>query len=74
MDVTEIPNRMRPGTAARGRTSTTTGQRVRRVKFILDALQKAKVMEDDKFVCRVEVTKKWCERGDEKTEVELFVL
>ena len=49
-------------------------QRIWRVKFILDALQKAKVVEDDKFVCRVEVMKKWCDRADEKTEVELFVL
>ena len=32
------------------------------------------VLKDDKFVCRVEVTKMWCARGDEVTEVELFVL
>ena len=45
-----------------------------RIKFILDALQNAKVLQDEKFVCGVEVTKEWCTRGNEKTEVELFVL
>ena len=46
----------------------------RRVKYVLDAFQKAEVLKDDKFVVRAEVSKMWCRIGEERTNVELVLL
>ncbi|HIB92389.1 TPA: RusA family crossover junction endodeoxyribonuclease, partial [Candidatus Poribacteria bacterium] len=44
------------------------------LKFILDSLQPA-VMVDDKLVVEAKVVKYWCKsEADEKTDVELMVL
>ena len=45
-----------------------------RVKFVLDVLQRSKILDDDKYVCHVLVEKHWCNQGDERTDVELIVL
>ena len=44
------------------------------MKFVLDVLQRSKILEDDKFVCEALVKKCWCQPGDERTEVELVLL
>ena len=45
-----------------------------RVKFVLDVLQRSKILNDDKFVCSLTVAKYWCNAGEERTEVELVFL
>ena len=45
-----------------------------RLKYVLDALERAEIIKDDKLVVRVDVSKFWCERGGEHTSIELFVL
>ena len=44
------------------------------MKFVLDVLQRSKILDDDKYVCHVLVEKHWCNQGDERTDVELIVL
>ena len=44
------------------------------MKFVLDVLQRAKVLVDDKFVCKLLVEKHWCKPGEERTDVELILL
>ena len=44
---------------------------VLRCKFVFDALQRAKIVDDDKFIIAVWVNKEWCDRGEEKTLIEL---
>ena len=44
------------------------------MKFVLDVVQRAKILEDDKYVCHVLVEKYWCNAGEDRTEVELIVL
>ena len=59
--------------ATRHRQLQTVTQSLR-VKFVLDVLQRSKILEDDKFVCKLMVGKHWCNEGEERTEVELTVL
>ena len=47
---------------------------VLRCKFVFDALQRAKIIADDKYVVSVWVEKYWCARGEETTVVELDLL
>ena len=44
------------------------------MKFVLDVLQRAKILDDDKYVCKLLVEKRWCKQGEERTEVELILL
>ena len=45
-----------------------------RIKFVLDVLQRAKILADDKHVCLVVAEKNWCLQGEERTQIELVLL